>query len=249
MNRYLHISQEELEALEQFVFQKMSADQDKAFLKELSTNLDLRQKLQTVKLLLVGIQETELEKRLDEFHNDLTSPKKIRIQPSIKTLSQKKWWIAASILLIISLGLLFVYNSDTKEEKLFASYFQPEPGLISPMGASDNYLFHRAMVDYKVGEYDAAIKTWESMLSSKPENDTLNYFIGSAYLIKGKEETAIAHFEKVITSDNPTFKNDALWYKGLALLKLNRKREALGFVEKAEHENKAALLRDLKSME
>ncbi len=151
------------------------------------------------------------------------------------------------MLVIVGLSSLLFLNQKTTEEKLFAAYFQPEPGLISAMGTSDNYLFDRAMVDYKVGDYDAALKTWGSLLASNPESDTLNYFIGSAWLMKEKEETAIAHFKKVIANESSSFRNDALWYTGLALLKSNRKSEALIFIEEAEHEDKLELLRELKN--
>jgi tetratricopeptide (TPR) repeat protein len=249
VKRDLNIAQEELEALEQFIFQQMNAEETAAFTKELSTDIALQHKLETIMLLLVGIQEAELKKKLEEFHNGLHLLKKNRIKPHTNTFALKKWLVAASVLVIVALGSWLFLNRDTKEEKLFAAYFQPEPGLISAMGTSDNYLFDRAMVDYKVGDYDAAIKTWESLLTSKPENDTLNYFIGSAYLMKEKEETAIAHFKKVIANENSFFRNDAMWYTGLALLKSNRKTEALGFIERAEHENKAELLRELKNSE
>ena len=249
MKRDLNIAQEELESLEQYIFKQMSDDENEAFTKKLNLNLALQHKLHAIQLLMVGIQEAELEKRLDEFHNDLTSIKKNSFQFSLNTFSQKKWWVAASVLLIIALGIWFAYNRDTKEEKLFASYFHPEAGLISAMSSSDNYLFDRAMVDYKMGEYDAALKNWENLLASKPGNDTLNYFIGSAWLMKGEEENAIIHFEKVIANQNSTFRNDALWYTGLALLKTKRKTEAVDFIERAEHENSAALLRELRNSE
>lgn len=249
MNRDVNISQQELETFEQFISKQMNVEEKAAFTKKLGSDIALQHKLQTVKLLLVGIKEAALEKKLEEFHNDLTCLKKNRIQTSTKNFTLKRWWIAASVLVIIGLSWLLFLNRDTTEEKLFASYFQPEPGLISPMSVSDNYLFHRAMVDYKVGDYDAALKTWENLLASKPENDTLNYFVGSAYLMKEKEEMAIAHFEKVIAKENSAFKNDALWYTGLALLKLNKKTQALDFIEKTEHENKVALLRELQNME
>jgi tetratricopeptide (TPR) repeat protein len=249
VNRDLDISQKELEAIEKFIFQQMNAEETAAFTKKLNSDLALQHKLETVKLLLVGIQEAELEKKLEEFHNGMLSTKKNRFQQPTKTFAIKKWLVAASVLVIVGLGMLLFWNRDTKGEKLFAAYFQPEPGLISEMGTSDNYLFNRAMVDYKIGDYDAALLTWESLLASKPENDTLNYFIGSAWLAKEKEETAIAHFKKVIANENSFFKNDALWYTGLALLKSNKKMEALGFIEKAEHENKAALISKLKNTE
>lgn len=245
MNRDVDISQKELEAIEQFIFQQMNAEETAAFTNKLSSDLALQHKLETVKLLLVGIQEVELEKKLDEFHNGLHLLKKNRIQPSTKTFSLKKWLVAASVVIIVGLGSLLFWTQDTKEEKLFAAYFQPEPGLISEMGTSDNYLFDRAMVDYKVGDYDAALLSWEKLLTLKPENDTLNYFIASTFLLKEKEEKAIHHFKKVIDNENSRFRNDALWYTGLALLKLNRKTEAIDFIEKAEHENKASLLMEL----
>ena len=249
VNRDLNISQEELEVIDQFISRQMTAEEEAAFVQKLSTDLALQHKVETVKLLLVGIREAELEKKLEEFHNDSFPAKKNSYQLPVKSFLLRKWLVAASVLVIIGVGLLFILNRDTKEEKLFAAYFQPESGLISPMGASDNYLFDRAMVDYKVGDYDAALKAWEGLLVSKPQNDTLNYFIGSAWLMKEKEEAAIAHFKKVLSNDSSTFRDNALWYTGLALLKMNRKIEAIGFIEQAEHENKASLLSALKDDE
>lgn len=249
MNRDIDISQEELESLEKFIFHQMSEEENEAFMQKLNLNLALQHKLQAINHLVVGIQEAELEKKLDEFHNDLTSIKKNKRHFSFDFILQKKWWVAASVLIIVSLGLLFIFNGDSQGEKLFASYFNPEPGLISAMSTSDNYLFDRAMVDYKVGNYNAALKTWESLLVSNPGNDTLNYFIGSAWLMKEKDENAIQYFEKVIASQNSAFRNDALWYTGLVLLKSNKKTEAASFIERAEHENAAALLKELRNRE
>ena len=247
MNRDLDISQEELETIEQFIFQEMDNEETMAFAKKLNSDLTLQQKLETVKLLVVGVQEVEMGKKLDQFHNELLPKTKNRIQRRTKTFTLKKWLVAASVLVIAGLGSLLLLNLDSKGEKLFATYFHPEPGLISTMGTSDNYLFDRAMVDYKVGNYDAALKTWENLLKMKPGNDTLNYFIGSSWLMKEKQETAIFYFNNVISNKNSIFRNDALWYTGLALLKSNKKAEALVFIEKADHQNKEALLKELKN--
>ena len=81
------------------------------------------------------------------------------------------------------------------------------------------------------------------VLKSLGENAVINLDID------GKEETAIAYFKKVIADENSAFRNDALWYAGLALLKSNRKTEAVVFIEKAEHENKSLLLKELKNSE
>ena len=65
--------------------------------------------------------------------------------------------------------------------------------------------------------------------------------------MKEKQETAIFYFNNVISNKNSIFRNDALWYAGLALLKSNKKAEALVFIEKADHQNKEALLKELKN--
>jgi len=117
------------------------------------------------------------------------------------------------------------------------------------MGASDNYLFDRAMVDYKVGDYDAALQIWENLQESKPANDTLNYFIASAYMGKENDEIAISYFQKVIINESSFFRNDALWYTGLALIREKKMKEAISVLEKAEHQDKDRLLAKLKEEE
>ncbi len=80
------------------------------------------------------------------------------------------------------------------------------------------------------------------MLAAKPENDTLNYFIGSAWLAKEDGEQAIPYFKKVIAAPGSYFLSDAYWYIGLALLSQNKTGEAIPFIKQSGHEQKDALL-------
>jgi len=57
-------------------------------------------------------------------------------------------------------------------------YFKPDAGLITSMGGNENYEFYRGMVDYKQGNYKAAISRWKDQLKLKKDNDTLNFYIG-----------------------------------------------------------------------
>ena len=243
MNRDIEISQEEFQVFEQYILAQMPDVEKVAFAKRLSSDPEFQNKFETVRLLLVGVQEAALKNRLEVFHNNLISSAKNPVQTSRKLFLVKRWLVAASIIVIAGFGVLLLMNRNSKEEKLFAAYYKPDPGLISAMSStSDNYLFDRAMIDYKVGDYDAALKTWESMLVAKPENDTLDYFIGSAYLAKEKNELALTHFQKVIANVNSYFLNDARWYTGLLLLKEDRINEAIPFIEKSEHHDKESLL-------
>jgi tetratricopeptide (TPR) repeat protein len=244
MNNQAHIPQEVLEEIERFLLQKMSPEEEEIFRKRLLTDPDLTKKTEEMKLLSIGIQESFLEEKLDRFHEELSVPV-IKKEKSVKLLSFK-WLAAASVLFaIVVTGYLFFVRTD-KDAALFAEYYQPDTGLITAMGPDSDYQFNRGMIDYKTGNYEAAINTWNALLSTKPGNDTLNYFLGSAYLADKKTEEAIAAFEKLIAIPNSVFVNDAYWYLGLAQLKKGNKDTALSFLGKSDHPDKEELLKKLK---
>lgn len=245
MNPNIEIPPEEFETIERYILQQMPAEEYEAFTLRLENDEVVQTKVESVRLLLLGVQEVSLENKMKDFHTGL----KISMAKKSSTgkiISMKRWLVAASVFVIAGLGVLLFLNQSTKNEKLFAAYYKPDPGLISAMGTSDNYLFDRAMIDYKTEKYDSAIKAWENLLTAKPDNDTLNYFIGSAYMTKEKNDKAIAHFKKVISQTNSYFLKDAYWYTGLALMKDGKIKEAIPFIEKSEHQNKEALLLKLK---
>src|SRR4051812_67312 len=124
---------------------------------------------------------------------------------------------AAFIAAIITVGLYFA-NNQSAEEKLFASYYKADPGLATVMSVSDNYEFERAMVDYKTGNYSEALARWEKLAKENTMSDTLQYFIGSAYLAHNNPSAAVVYFDKVTAKPKSTFTDDAYWYKGMALL-------------------------------
>nr|WP_303626606.1 tetratricopeptide repeat protein [Ferruginibacter sp. HRS2-29] len=102
------------------------------------------------------------------------------------------------------------------------------------------------MVDYKTGKYSAAIDSWKKLLPLNPGNDTLNYFIGSAYLANKDGASAIGYFNDVLKTGRTAFSSEALWYKGLALIRLGKKDEAIEAISSSGHPQKAALLHKLK---
>ncbi len=249
MNRNIDISQEEFEAIEQYIRQEMPVEEKVEFAKRLSEDVVFQQKFETARLLLVGVREAGLSKKLEDFHRDLPAPEESTNPSHRRTISIKTWLVAASVIVILGFGSLLYLNRNSNEEKIFEAYYEPDPGLISAMDVTNNYLFDRAMIDYRTGKYDDALKTWENMLISKPGNDTLNYFIGSAYLAKGQTEQALARFKETIAKPKSYFYNDALWYTGLSFLKENKIKEAISAIEKSEHYNKDSLLLKLKKVE
>ncbi len=245
MNNANEISQEEWERLERYAANRMHPDERSAFDRELVASPRLQEGLQEVQWLAMGIGEAVLHQKLQTFHQALPVPEE---EPRIhrRTISLKTWLAAASILLLACLGGWLLLGKQSGGEKLFAAYFKPDPGLMTTMGATDNYAFERAMIDYKRGDYKAAIQTWDSLQKAQPANDTLSYFLGVAHLADDNAGAAVGYLQKVVASSG-FFREDAFWYLGLSLLAEGKKEEASINIESSNHPDKESLLTALRN--
>ena len=243
LNHLQDISQEEWEQIENYVLDNMTPEERAAFDAELANDPALQLKVENMRLLLVGLKEGILHNKLDTFHQQVPKAAK-EIKMNRRPSSVKTWLIAASILLLAGVGGWLLLAKGNSNERLFAAYFKPDPGLITAMSATDNYAFERAMIDYKKGDYAAAIQTWDSLQKTQPANDTLNYFLGAAHLANENSKAAVSYLQKATTS--AFFKDDAYWYLGLALLKEGKKAEAKKAISQSTHAQKDELLQGLK---
>lgn len=236
------ISPEEFERIEQFLDNEMNPEQAIAFNQQLQEDRKLQQKVDEVKLLRTGIEEAMLEEKLTEFHTGLagSAPKP---QQSGKVISiGKRLLAAASVIAIVGLSVWWFFLKETKYEKIYSDYYKADPGLLTAMGPSDNYVFEKAMVDYKKGDYSKAIEAWLSLQKDQPASDTLNYFLGVAYQADGNNTEAVKYLEKtVINADNPFYK-DACWYLGLSYLKEGKMETAKEYILKSGHAKSKSLL-------
>ncbi|HMR82351.1 MAG TPA: tetratricopeptide repeat protein [Niabella sp.] len=239
MNNENSILEEELALIEQYLHRQLPAAELLSFEQRLSADADWRQKVEAVRLMMVGIQEAVLQDKLDQFHNEI-NPATLKAV-SLQKSSWKKWMAAAAVLIIVVAGLLYFNTRPT----LFDAYYTPDEGLPTYMGVADNYEFDRAMVEYKTGDYQKAITTWQQLLKDNPGNDTLSYFIGSAFLADKDTRQAKAYFDKTIGVPGSAFLQHAKWYKALILLKEGNREEAANLLKTTEHPKKEALLHKL----
>lgn len=180
-------------------------------------NLEFKTQVEDIKTLLLGIETQSLKEQLNEFHKEVQDTEVQKNEsPKVRFLNFRK--IAAAAVLVIAIGSFWFFNQNTNE-KLFTKYFTPDPGLPTTMSRTSNYEFYDAMVNYKQGDYKTAINKWETLLKNKPQNDTLNYFLGVAHLSNKDENSAIKYLDIVTKNSNTNFKNDAYYYLGLAYLK------------------------------
>jgi len=241
------ISQELLETIERYLNDTMGQEERSSFEEKLQSNTELNQQVQDIEIMLFGIETSALKEKLDIFHKDLiTDISSNRGKPKGKGFPFIKYAIAASVALLISIGGWWITNQKSSNEKLFAKHFRPDPGLATTMSINNNYEFYNAMVSYKHEDYSIAIKKWERILHKKPENDTLNYFLGVAYLANGNEITSIKHLNFVTKIKNSAFEKDAFYYLGLAHLKNGNEYEARRNLSKSEIDKSKLIIRELK---
>lgn len=241
MNNYQQTNPEEDDLVDRYLLEQLSREETIAFNNRLADDPSFQQVVNERKLLLVGIQESVLRSRLDDYHNNLQAGK-----PRVRRMN--RWLIAAAIIGVLFLPLSWLLLRPSKPERLYTEYYQPDPGLISAMSASDNseeeYQFEKAMIDYKTGNYQAALLSWKA-IDQKADSDTLDYFIGSAYLALHQSTNAFIYFKKVLTRKESMFTSDACWYAGLALLQNGQSEEAIKYLRQSLHKDKDLLIRKL----
>lgn len=258
MDQYPDISPEVLERIERYLTGQMELAGIAAFEADLLAQPLLRAQTEEVRLLITGIREFSVAEKLNGFHEGLAAGSNGAVHPASAATAKiekpvpkigtlKRWLVAASVIVVVGIGAFLALDGGSQRKDLFAVYYEKDPGLLSAMGStSDNYDFDRAMIDYKKGANAAAIKTWEQLLKKSPANDTLQYFLGSAWLAEGKASTALDYFTKVIGHGPGSFLSEAYWYAGLALLKEGKKEEAMAMIRKSTRPEKEELLEKLK---
>ncbi len=241
-------SQEEFERIDRYLTGLMNKEERSEFEKVLTEDSLLTQRVEEARILFQAVEEQSLRNKLDDFHEEIASkPGVIKsIEPAIRSaFGYKKYAIAASLALLIGVAAWLIPGQKSENEKLFAHHFIPDPGLITPMSTTSNYEFFRGMVDYKQGKYELAIDRWNPLIDQKPENDTLNYYLGVSYLAKGESEKAIDFLLKAIHHSNSVFINEAWYYLGLAQLKEGNPEDAISSFKKSDLENSKLILNEI----
>ncbi len=239
-----NITQEEFERIEAYLNNSLSKGDLQIFENRLENEEGFAAKVEDIKTVLTGIETQALKEQLNEFHEDIATQEKDNIQfnPKVKSLQWRKIAVAAA--LIIAAGSFWFLNRNSNNQ-LYADFYSPDPGLPTTMSSTNKYEFYEAMVAYKQGHYNEALNTWTNQLKTKVDNDTLNYFVGSALLADKKERKAISYLEEVTKQDNSVFRSEAFYYLGLAYLKNNNTVKAIEYLDKSDFTKAKDLLKKL----
>lgn len=239
------ISQELLETIERYLKNTMSTEERDAFEEKLKDNPVLKQQVKDIGAMLFGVRKAIFKNKVDGFHEELKEKKSEQYtDKKVFKLNFKHLSIAASIAILI--GSVWFFNQPKSNQALFDKYYVEDRGLETNMGETDNYIFDDAMVDYKKQKYTMAIKKWRPLLQNKPENDTLNYFLGVAHLANKNENEAVNYLKATIRNTESSFKNEAYFYLGLSYLKMDNIDLAIEYLEKSNSEKSKSIISELK---
>ncbi len=240
-----NLSQAEFERIESYLLKTMSFSDMEKFEQEMESNPELTQNVQSVKLRIEAVQDTARRKKVESYHAQLNTTPVKSIEGPFSRL--RVFSVAASIAVLVGIGAIYVWiNGANKTDQLYAEYFKKDPGLITPMSTDQNYEFYRGMIDYKQGKYDLAIDRWEKLLTIKPDNDSLNYFIGLSLMAKENVNQAIPYLNKASTQTTSGFISETYYYLGLAELKSENINKAIEALEKSDSSKAKDLLKKLK---
>ncbi|MDC6353611.1 MULTISPECIES: tetratricopeptide repeat protein [unclassified Robiginitalea] len=241
MSKPESIPQERLEVFERYLFQRMQPDERQEFEAKLAGETEWARQFAEFREYAELVEELNLREALESYHGQVGSRGGT---PPARTWRRKAYMIAASLAVFLSVGA-WLLTRQSPNEKLFREHFVPDPGLPTVMGHAGEYDFYEAMVDYKRGNYREAIGKWEPLYKARPENDTLNYFLGAAELARENPRESLAYFQVAIQSENSYFRDDAYFYLGMAHLKLGNLPQAKQYLSKSSNPRANDLLREL----
>lgn len=250
--------QEEFEYIEKYLEGSLEGIPLEEFRARLKRDPDFAKTVQEQKILVEVLEEEGLRNRLNKVHQQLFETQtSSKLEPSGKRITLSPWIRYAAVACVgLVLGWLgFNYLGDDAlgskdaSEQLFAAHFKPDPGLPTTMSAADNYDFFEAMVSYKQGDYTMAIDKWTSLLKEKPQNDTLNYFVGVAHLANGDEKDAITFLQATQGATDSMFSDEINHYLGLAHLKNGDVEKALVELKKSKQQKSKELIQLISNVE
>lgn len=216
-----HIDQELFEQIEAYLLHTMTTEERSRFETQLAADPSLQKELELQRqLLAIATVESFKADQQSRIENSSAAS---RTSAIVKSIS--KWYWAAAAVLIFITGFWYFQNQTSTPQKLANQYFSPDPGLPVTMSSTSQYQFYDGMVSYKEADYEKAIAIWKSIATTNSKSDTLQYFIGLAYLNRDHYNDALQQLLP-IAEGNSKWKEKASWYLSLTYLKLNQPQKA-----------------------
>jgi TolA-binding protein len=219
------------EIIDQYLAGELTGEELVAFEQQMQSNPALVNEVQLYKTLGGEIKQVnQTDKNEENLHRSISNLNKEYFKPKAPIVKMKKiWWmgIAAAVAAIVLLLVQPFAGEKFDNEKLFAHYSANTDELSSVQReGTDNPELVNAAELYNSKQYQLALPLLEKLVTAYPDDKDLLLAKGVSVLQNGKVESAIPIFN-AISSTETVYKNSALWFKALSLLKMNKLAECV----------------------
>src|SRR5690606_9044525 len=159
-------------------------------------------------------------------HQDLKSQLKSVEENLPKKRSNNSYWIAASVVLLLSLGFYWMFR-PLSTEQLFADYYQPAANTTHPIVRDHNTQesqISQAFIAYESQDYKVAQELFSSVYSATQESELLLYQGISCLELNNTQEAIRVLLSHKHMNDSLVHKTE--WYLALAYLKSGETEKA-----------------------
>jgi len=211
IERYIEgdLTSEEAKSVEQLI----ASDPD--FKNEFNLRLDVNKAISEKDIM-------ELRYKLSMIHRQETS----HSTGTVRQLFEKRWHlVAASITILVIIGSILLNNINNQgPDQLFEKYYSSENAVFTTRSGenTENSDLTIGLQKFQKQNYNEAI----NLLKKNHDNVVSEYYLGISYIETKQFTEAKAAFHYILEQENNLFTEQAQWYKGLCLLKLDELNEA-----------------------
>jgi TolA-binding protein len=222
------------ELIDAYLKNQLDQSQQLDFEMQLESNEALQKKLALRKLIKEGIGQAyaeELKDKLAAFDKSLDGKKRF----------QFSWKMAAVVVLLVTASAaIYLFNQNPNPY-----YFDlPESGLPITMGANQDIMFNNAMSTFKMGDFETSGKTFNDLLKTSPQSDTLLYFSGLCDFKSKHSQDAIQKWNLI--SAESIFFEKAQFRLAIAYWIIDDKANALQILTRLSNTSDSALQENAK---
>lgn len=236
------------ELIEGKVLASLLVDEQEHFDKLLSSDRSFANEYQIVLHLSDYIKNESLFQFRDTIQN-IENEHRIENRNN-KIIDFKQYWkqiASIAAIVLIFLGGYWYFNLSNSTESLFEQYYELDEVYLNTRSGNSTTtdVLEQGLLLFERDQYIESINYFEQL----PTSITAIYYSGVAHMEIGEYEVAQYKFDQVIDNYVNVFYDQAMWYKGLCLMKqdqVNDAREIFNTIAKSEsyYKNKAKEIAD-----
>ncbi len=229
------VMENKFDLIEKYLMNDMSAGEIKKFEKLLLEDADLRKEFSFRRKTNEAILEDDIIE-LRESLNEITLNKNNNGLVNFIESHRKNLAIAATIIILISLSLSFLYPFRQSLDQLFNSYYNTYPALANVRSLENNeeseVLINESFDFYEKYNYKKASELFCEVLILDNNNVVAQFYLALCELENNNFDKSEEYLSGLIQKKDHLFWEQSHWYLAMLYLKQNKKEKAKSVFKK-----------------